>query len=167
MALQFNALGNPGPALPPPPTYAAQAPAAHNEAAGAGHETLLETPMSSVSTTQPPVFYGPAIEERDRRAYERLIIVERMVQWLYDNQLKLIDSVQQAISNLGKMEESVRATKATVDKLSEDFNCWMGEADGAMETSTSDGEEGSDTEVEDEDRYTDALVDGDFFSQLE
>ena len=94
MALQFNALGNPGPALPPPPTYAAQAPAAHNEAAGAGYETLLETPMSSVSTTQPPVFYGPAIEERDRRAYERLIIVERMVQWLYDNQLKLIDSVQ-------------------------------------------------------------------------
>ena len=76
----------------------------------------------------------------------------------------MIDSVQKAVLNLGKMEESVGATKATIDKLSEDFNCWMSEADGIMEEDTSDSEEGSETEVEDEDRYMDALVDGDFFS---
>jgi hypothetical protein len=84
IALYFNALGNPRLTPPPPPTYTAQPPAAH-KAIGVGYETLLEAPMPSISTTQPPAFYGPAIEERNRRAYKRLIIMERMVQWVYDN----------------------------------------------------------------------------------
>jgi hypothetical protein len=166
MALNFNPLGNPGPTLPPHPAYATQPPAVHNGTIETGHETLLEPPMPSASTTHPPTFYAPTTGEREGRVHERLVVLERMVQWLYDNQLKLLDSVQKVIANLGKMEQGMRATKATLDKLSEDFNNWMREADGTMDTDTSDGEEGSETDVE-EDRYTDALVDGNFLSQLE
>ncbi len=167
MALNFNAPSNPGPPLPPPPAYAAQTPAAHSGTVGPGHENLLEHPMPSISTTQPPFFYIPATGERDARVHERLIVLERMVQWLYDNQLKLIDSVQKVLANTGKLEENVTAMRAILDKLSEDFNYWMREADGSMETDTSDGEEGSETAIGEEDLYTDAFVDGNFLSQLE
>jgi hypothetical protein len=115
---------------PPPPTFAAPPPHAQNTAMGASHEVLHGQPISRFAATQPPAFQTSAAA-RDERLYSAL---EGMIHRLYENQLKLLESMQKILSNQAKLEETANATSAAVSKPSEDFNSWVGEMERSVDT---------------------------------
>jgi hypothetical protein len=157
MSLNFN---------PPPPTFAAPFPHTQDIAVGASHEVLQEQPAPQFVATQPPALHTSA-PARDESIYNRLITLEVMIKWLYDNQLKLLDSTQRIISNQDRLEATVNATNVALSKLSDDFSSWMREVEGS-ESDTETTYEGDSSESEDEgDRYTDALDPDNFLSQLD
>ncbi|KAK4107061.1 hypothetical protein N656DRAFT_561529 [Canariomyces notabilis] len=58
---------------------------------------------------------------------ERLIALETMMQWIYGNQLKLLEKMDKVMSDIGKVQESLESVKAAINKLSDDFNRWLSE----------------------------------------
>ena len=109
--------------ITPPPTFAAPPPYGQNMSVGASHEALHEQLVPPFTATQPPAFQT-STTARDENMYDRFTTLESMMKWLYENQLKLLESMQRILSNQGKIEETANVTNAALNKLSEDFNSW-------------------------------------------
>lgn len=98
------------------------------------------------------------IEASHESVPDRLAVLEALVRWIYDNQIKQSEMTKKTISEVKKVAERVEVMKVGIHKFSEDFNYWMREARGNSETDTT-YTGGSDASSDDEGTLTDDVED--------
>ena len=106
---------------------------------------------------QAPFLQAPAGGEN---VSDRLVVIEALVKWIYDNQLKIIEQMDKIMAKIDKVEERVETVKAGIVKFSEDFNYWIREGEGKTNTETTYEEDSEMSSEDEEDRFTDVIVDG-------
>jgi flagellin-like hook-associated protein FlgL len=118
--------------LPPTQTCGPQ------PALAAGYRSVVEesppvfqtiSPVSTTSACHESTLFtssrarAPAIEIEAQ--LERLIALETMMQWIYRNQLKVLEKMDEVMSDIGNVQEGLESVKAAINKLSDGFNRWL------------------------------------------
>jgi uncharacterized phage infection (PIP) family protein YhgE len=109
----------------PPAFQTAQTPVSPISTIGAGHESM----PSALPTAQ-------ALVSEIETYPERLVAIEKMMQWIYGNQLKLLEKMEKVMSDIGNVQERFESMKATINKLSDDYHHWLSETEALVDVNS-------------------------------